>query len=195
MAPTTMSKSKKDIHNKYDRRDARTIAKCLNNGTYSAVYIPDKQDEAVRDYIRCKDDIKDNLKRIKQELLAFILRKGFIYTETKNKWTMPFMKWLNKLEFNNETDKLVLQEYLTEYHHLQDKIDEMDNKIKQIAHSDRYNESVNKLICLRSIKEATALSHITEVGDFNRTSVHQSTPGSRKCFFARFHPCKIACDN
>ena len=168
MAPTTMSKSKKDIHNKYDRRDARTIAKCLNNGTYSAVYIPDKQDEAVRDYIRCKDDIKDNLKRIKQELLAFILRKGFIYTETKYKWTMPFMKWLNELEFNNETDKLILQEYLTEYHHLQDKIEEMDNKIKQIAHSDRYNESVNKLICLRSIKEATALSHISEIGDFNR---------------------------
>ena len=168
MAPTTMSKSKKDVHNKYDRRDARTIAKCLNNGTYSAVHIPDKQDEAVRDYIRCKDDIKDNLKRIKQELLAFILRKGFIYTETKNKWTMPFMKWLNELQFENETDKLILQEYLTEYHHLQDKIEEMDNKIKQIAHSDRYNESVNKLICLRSIKEATALSHISEIGDFNR---------------------------
>ena len=78
------------------------------------------------------------------------------------------MKWLNELEFNNETDKLILQEYLTEYHHLQDKIEEMDNKIKQIAHSDRYNELVNKLICLRSIKEATALSHISEVGDFNR---------------------------
>ena len=130
MAPTTMSKSIKDGHNKYDRRDARTIAKCLNNGTYSAVHVPDKQDEAVRDYIRCRDDIKDNFKCIKQELLAFILRKGFIYTETKHKWTDAFMIWLNKLEFENETDKLILQEYLAEYHHLQDKVDEMDNKIK-----------------------------------------------------------------
>lgn len=166
MAPTTMSKSKKDVHNKYDRRDARTIAKCLNNGTYSAVHIPDKQDEAVRDYIRCRDDIKDNLKRIKQELLAFILRKGFIYTNTK--WTDAFMNWLNQLELTDETDKLILQEYLAEYHHLQDKINEMDNKIKQIAHSEKYNEAVNKLICLKGVRETTALSHITEVGDFNR---------------------------
>lgn len=168
MAPTTMSKSIKDGHNKYDRRDARTIAKCLNNGTYSAVHVPDKQDEAIRDYIRCRDDIKDSFKCIKQELLAFILRKGFIYTETKNKWTLSFMNWLNELEFENETDKLILQEYLAEYYHLQDKIDEMDLKIKSMAHLDRYNDDTNKLICLKGIKEVTALSCISEISDFNR---------------------------
>ena len=168
MAPTTMSKSIKDGHNKYDRRDARTIAKCLNNGTYSAVHVPDKQDEAIRDYIRCRDDIKDNFKCVKQELLAFILRKGFIYTETKHKWTLSFMNWLNELQFENETDKLILQEYLAEYYRLKDKIDEMDLKIKQMAHLDRYNDNTNKLICLKGIKEVTALSCVSEISDFNR---------------------------
>lgn len=168
MAPTTMSKSLKDEHNKYDKRDARTIAKCLFSGTYSPVYVPSKDDEALRDYIRCRDDIKNNLKRIKQELLAFILRKGFIYTETKHKWTIVFMKWLNNLDIQEKVDKMVLEEYLIEYNRLTDKLLEMDAKIVEFSTLDKYKDSVNKLICLKGIKEITALAHIVEIGDFNR---------------------------
>ena len=167
LAPSTMAKSPKDASKKTDKRDARTIAKCLAFGLYKAVYVPDEIDNEVKEYIRCRDDIKAELKRTKQELLAFLLRHGYIYTETKNKWTPSFFAWLNKLTMSAKL-KEVLDEYLEEYRRLSDKIERMDNTIYEEAHSDRYEERVKKLICLKGIKEHTALSFLVEVGDFSR---------------------------
>ena len=74
---------------------------------------------------------------------------------------------MNKLTISNKL-KEVLDEYLEEYRRLTDKIERMDNNIYQIAHSERYNDKTNKLICLKGIKEHTALAFIVEIGDFDR---------------------------
>lgn len=55
LAPTTMM-TKPDKRIKTDRRDARLISKCLAFHTYSPVYIPTEVDDAVKEYIRMRDD-------------------------------------------------------------------------------------------------------------------------------------------
>ena len=47
---------------KTDKRDALLIAKCLAKGGFSAVHVPTKNDEAVRDYLRMRDDHKQSVK-------------------------------------------------------------------------------------------------------------------------------------
>ena len=84
-------------HKKTDKRDADAISKCLQNHDYSEVYTPDEEDEAVRDYIRMRQDHKEALKKIKQQIIAFCHRHGFEYTEGKNYWTMKHLKWLRNL--------------------------------------------------------------------------------------------------
>ena len=61
LAPSTMSKSTKDTSKKTDRKDARMIAKCLAFGLYKPVYVPDEKDNEVKEYIRCRDDIKADM--------------------------------------------------------------------------------------------------------------------------------------
>ena len=61
LAPTTMMSSAKQI--KTDRRDAEKIAKCLAFNTYKPVYIPTEEDNAVKEYIRMRDDAKSAAKR------------------------------------------------------------------------------------------------------------------------------------
>ena len=85
LAPTTMmTKPGKRI--KTDRRDARLISKCLAFHTYSPVYIPTEVDDAVKEYIRMRDDANSALARVKQQIIAFCIRHGKIH-DGKSYWT------------------------------------------------------------------------------------------------------------
>ncbi|MEI3504157.1 MAG: transposase [Anaerovoracaceae bacterium] len=125
LAPTTMAITNTN-RVKTDRRDAGNIARCLAFHTYSEVYVPDDEDNAVKEYIRMRDDQKLMLKKIKQQILAFVLRKGKRF-EGEEYWTITHLKWLKKLELKG-LDKETLSEYMITYEYLTDKIQRMDEK-------------------------------------------------------------------
>ena len=50
LAPTTMAITNTS-HVKTDKRDGANIARCLAFHTYSEVYVPDDEDNSVKDYI------------------------------------------------------------------------------------------------------------------------------------------------
>ena len=78
LAPTTMGITNTN-RVKTDRKDAANIARCLAFHTYSAVYMPDGEGNAVKEYLRMRDDQKLALKKIKQQITAFVLRLGKQY--------------------------------------------------------------------------------------------------------------------
>ena len=65
LAPSTML-TPKGNRIKTDKRDAHLIAQCLCSGGYHSVYIPTGEDDAVKEYLRMRDDHKLAQKRIKQ---------------------------------------------------------------------------------------------------------------------------------
>ena len=164
LAPTTML-STKGKRIKTDKRDARLIAQCLCYGGYHPVYIPTKEDDAVKEYIRMRDDHKQILKSLKQQINAFVLRHGYQYSGTK--WTIKHVIWLSKLDFvpmYRET----LNEYMASYEEQESKIERYDKRIEEIAAEERYQENARKLGCLLGISTHTALSLVVETGDFKR---------------------------
>ena len=166
LAPTTMAVQKGGKKIKNDFRDAIDIAKCLASGAYKPVYIPDTEDEDVRDFIRMRDDHNTALKHIKQQLNAFLLRHGFKF-DGKSKWTMKHIDWIKKLSCTDK-QREIINEYLATYQTLSDKIDDLDVRIEELSQTERYADTVKKLTCIKGIKTHTALSFMTEVGDFNR---------------------------
>lgn len=97
LAPTTMGITNTN-RVKTDRKNAANIARCLAFHTYSAVYVPDGEDNAVKEYLRMRDDQKLALKKIKQQITAFVLRLGKQYTGGKSLWTENHLKWLRGLD-------------------------------------------------------------------------------------------------
>ena len=165
LAPTTMLVSKgKRV--KTDKRDAKVIAQCLAYGTYSAVYVPDTGDDAVKEYIRMRDDHRVVLKKLKQQINAFCLRHGQIYSG-KSKWTAAHFEWLRKLELRSLLRE-TLDEYLLTYTQLQEKIGIFEKRIEELASEERYAGNVKKLSCFLGVKTPTALATIVESGDFKR---------------------------
>ena len=164
LAPTTML-TQQGKRVKTDTRDARLIAQCLCYGGYHPVYIPTGEDNAVKEYLRMRDDHKLALKKLKQQINAFVLRHGYQYTGTK--WTIKHVTWLNKLTLD-PMYRETLDEYMVSYEEQEAKIERFDKRIEEIAAETRYQEKAKKLGCFLGIRTHTALSLIVETGDFNR---------------------------
>ena len=95
MAPSTIESAPANKI-KTDKRDAKKLARCLATGGYKAVHIPTDEDNAVKEYIRMRDDVNEALKRIKQQITAFCIRNGKTYRNVvgKNYWTQKHLNWL-----------------------------------------------------------------------------------------------------
>lgn len=164
LAPTTML-SQRGKRIKTDKRDAHLIAQCLCYGGYHPVYIPTGEDDSVKEYLRMRDDHRLALKKLKQQINAFVLRHGHQYTGTK--WTIKHAVWLKNLELY-PMYRETLNEYMASYEEQEAKIERYDKRIEEIAAEKRYKEEVEKLGCFLGIRTHTALSLIVETGDFSR---------------------------
>ena len=167
MAPTSIYRPAAGVRVKTDARDARSLARAVYWGSYSEVMPLSEEDEAYRDYIRMRDDRHEELKRAKQHLLSFLLRRGKQY-QGKNYWTRMHMGWLKKIEFRNPLDQLTFKEYLNEVTRLMDAIELLDAKIEEFSKNERYAENVSRLRCFAGIDTHSAMVMVTEIGDYSR---------------------------
>ena len=171
LAPSTMAKTPGQ-RIKTDKRDAENIARCLAYHQYKAVYVPDEEDDAVKEYIRMRNDVKVQLKSTKQQIIAFCTRHGFIY-DGKTYWTQRHLKWMETLRFPKGLYKETFNEYLALYFTLTEKIAVFDARIEELSQSERYKEKVSCMVCLLGIGTNTAMSLICETGDFYRFATAQ----------------------
>ena len=164
LAPTTML-TQQGQRVKTDKRDARLIAQCLCYGGYHPVYVPTGEDDSVKEYLRMRDDHKLALKKLKQQINAYIRRHGHQYTGSK--WTIRHVTWLKKLDLA-PLYRETLDEYIASYEEQEAKIERYDKRIEEISTEARYQENAKKLGCFLGIRTHTALSLIVETGDFKR---------------------------
>lgn len=158
---------KTGVRIKTDRRDARNLAKYLRTGEAEGIYIPSAEDEATRDYIRTRDDFRQDLKRAKQQLLKFFLRLGYRYEGTRY-WTVKHVRWMKAIEFSQPLHRETFYTYFTRMRELEERLAIMDARIIEIAQGERYRTAVKMLRCFKGIDYLVALAFVCEVGNFKR---------------------------
>jgi transposase len=152
---------------KTDRRDAVLIARMLKRGETQGIHIPSREEEAVRDFIRGRGDLVDDLTRTKQRIQKFLLRHGYRY-ESERYWTGLHIKWMRGLKFEQALEKETFEQYLSHLEELTGRIGRMEKRIKEVAQGPCYREKVQKLRAFRGIDYLTALALVCEIGDFRR---------------------------
>jgi transposase len=152
---------------KTDKRDATAIAWMLRREEGTGIAVPEKEDEAARDLLRCRGDMQDDLKRAKQRMLKFLLRHGHIYENTLY-WTGKHRKWMKTLVFEMPLDRAVFEQYLYTIESIEERVDRIELQIKEIAESPRYVEQVKRFRAFRGVDYIIALSLVCEIGDFKR---------------------------
>lgn len=108
VAPS-MIPEKSGVKIKNDRRDAHDLARLHRAGELSAIYVPDPEDAAMRNLIRCRDDAKIASRKAKQRLSSFLLKHGWIYSG-KTRWTKAHYNWLSDIKMPHQAQQISLQE-------------------------------------------------------------------------------------
>jgi len=153
---------------KTDKRDARLIGRELRSKSIKPIAVPDEADEAARDLLRYREDVSEDLRRTKQRLLKFMIRHGHIYVGGGNNWTLTHWRWMDRLEFKHEHERMVYEEHRSQIRSLEERIVRLEEKIVATAESPRYQAAVSKLRVFKGIDYIIALSVICEIGDFRR---------------------------
>jgi transposase len=98
----------------------------------------------VRDYIRGRGDLVDDLTRTKQRIQKFLLRRGYRY-ENERYWTAVHLKWMAGLEFEQVMEKETFEQYLSHLEDLTERIKRMEKRIEEAARQPEYRERAQKL--------------------------------------------------
>ena len=120
IAPSSIARAPAD-RVKTDRRDAAAIVRLLRNGEGQQVHVPTPGDEAVRDYLRCRDDLCQELRRYRQRLQQCLIRHGYVYRGGRN-WTQSYRRWLGELRFSEEVLSETVQIYYRRIQELEEKL-------------------------------------------------------------------------
>jgi transposase len=152
---------------KNDNRDAISLARLLRAGELTAIYVPDLEDEAVRDLTRARNDARIAARKAKQHLHSFLLRNDFIYSG-KTKWIKSHFNWLAQLKMKHPVQQIAFQEYVDAIHECTDRIIRFDEQILKAADEWRWASTVKALQALRGVSLLTAVNMVAEVGDFSR---------------------------
>ena len=150
-----------------DRRDARKLAELFRAGLLTGVTPPTPAEEAARDLCRCRDDIKVNLKRARQRLGTFLLRRGLVWRGPRL-WGWAHRQWLRGLAFEHAAAQQVFDHYLLAVEQLEAQGATVDTQLATLAEREPYHTPVGWLRCFRGIDTVTALTLVTELYAFHR---------------------------
>jgi transposase len=96
---------------KTNRRDAIKLARLRRSGDITPVYVPQVEDEAMRDLGRAREDVIRALKTAKFRLTAFLLRHDIRYTG-QARWSPAHLRWLSEVVCPTPAQQIVFQEYI-----------------------------------------------------------------------------------
>lgn len=166
VAPSLIPKKSGD-RVKTDRRDANTLTRLYRAGELTPVWVPDKEQEAMRDLTRAREDMKAMEGHAKQRLGAFLLRHGKKYPG-KSKWTQAYFRWLEGIKFEIPVQQIVFQEYVDTVKQMKERVAEMEQEMRHAMEGWSLAPVVTGLMALRGVDIITAMTVVAELGDISR---------------------------
>jgi transposase len=153
---------------KTDRRDAIKLAASLRSGDLTAIWIPDEDQESMRDLTRARDDMKCQERKARQQLNAFVLRHGYAWPGNKTRWTKTHFNWLEEIEFKHPWQQIVLQEYIDAVKAATRRVEDITDQMMKALSEWSLAPVVDSLIALRGIDKISAMVLLAELGDLRR---------------------------
>ena len=153
---------------KTDKRDACKLAVFLRSGHLTAIRVPTEEEEALRDLVRAREDIKRCEVNMRRRLAALMLRHGRIWTGTKHNWTKAHYAWLERQRFERRGTDEAKELYLSELLRMTALVEEIDRSIEQVVPKMPQADLIRALRSFKGIDTHTAATIVAEIGDFKR---------------------------
>jgi transposase len=152
---------------KTDARDALHLARLLRMDVVVEVRVPSVEQEAARDLVRTREDVRGDLMRCRHRLSKLLLRHGVVYCGGQA-WTGVHETWLRGQHFAQRGIQLAYDADLEAMLLTRDRRNRLDAAIAEMAADSQYTPLVRRLGCLRGISTLTAFGLAVEIGDWHR---------------------------
>jgi len=152
---------------KTDARDALLLARLLRMDQLVEVRVPGVEQEAARDLVRAREDVRADLMRCRHRLSKLLLRHGIVYSGGHT-WTGTHEVWLRGQHFAHRAVQLAFDAELEAMLLTLDRRNRLDKAITEMALTGEHTALVHRLGCLRGVSTLTAFALAVEVGDWHR---------------------------
>ena len=151
---------------KTDRRDAEHLVRLLLAGKLHPVRVPGRPEEALRDLVRAREDVRQDLMRARHRLSKLLLRHEVRFDGRA--WTERHRAWLARVELPEEPAQATFVDYLGAVEALLHRKGELERQISAQIPNSPWSLEVGRLRCLRGVDTLTAVGLCSEIGDFER---------------------------
>ena len=152
---------------KTDERDAGRLLRLLMIDGLHPVRVPAVEEEALRDLVRARDDVRGDLMRARQRLSKLLLRHDVLYEDTGSAWTKRHRAWLRAQDIGGGA-QITLLDHLGAIDVLESRREQLETVITELIPASPYALGVARLRCLRGIDTLSAVGLAVEIGDFAR---------------------------
>src|SRR6266576_7370715 len=152
---------------KTNRRDAVNLAKLLRAGELTAVWVPERHHEAMRDLVRAREAAMLDLRCKRQRVSALLLRQGRPYAG-RTPWTKAHMNWLASQTFDYPEQRIAFEEMMLAIRQAQERLDRLEQAIRGAVPDWSLAEAATALMAMRGIDLIAATTFLTEIGDLWR---------------------------
>ena len=166
VAPSLIAK-KPGQRVKTDKRDAMMLAQRLKQCDLTAIYVPEPEDEAVRDLSRARETAMQDLNDARYQFKAFLLRNNIRYEGPAN-WSLKHLRWLTELVLPHPCQQIVLQEHLQIIMERQGRLERLDNELAHQVKSWRYYPVIKAIQAMRGVRLRVAVGVVSELGALTR---------------------------
>jgi transposase len=132
------------------------------------VRVPTLGEEALRDLVRAREDVRGDLMRARHRLSKLLLRHDVRFDGAGSAWTQRHRQWLAGIDLGQRGAQVTLHDYVGAIDALVVRRDTLEATIAELVPGSSWAETVARLRCLRGIDTLSAVGLCAEVGDFGR---------------------------
>jgi transposase len=153
---------------KTDRRDAERLVRLLMIDSLYAVQVPTSEEEALRDLVRAREDLRGDLMRARHRMGKLLLRHDVRYDGTSDTWSHRHRQWLSMVRLPERGAQATLLDYLGAIDALIIRRDQLEAMIAELAPLSPWAEAIARLRCMRGIDTLSAVGLCAEIHGFER---------------------------
>ena len=161
----------KEKRQKTDTRDSIKIAKALQNGDCETIYVPDKEWQHMRSFVRHRSRIVVDRQRIMHRIKTHLNYYGIVADEVtwKQDWRGKHIQWLEKVA--RERNDFTLKAMLTELDLKRKMERDILVQIRGLFKASKYQDTLNLLLSVPGVGFISSAVILTEIGlNFGRFS-------------------------
>jgi transposase len=153
---------------KTDRLDARNLARLHRAGELTSIRVPTLAEEALRDLVRVREDLKDDRRDTMRRVKSFLLRQGRRYPGQARGWTTKYDKWVHAQHFEEPAAEAAFRHYVATLDARGVELRAIDAEIEAACGRPPMDAAIGRLRCFRGIDSVSAVTIAAEVCDFHR---------------------------